>query len=151
MLIRFKIGLKQVLWLVHMFLVVSDSTIVISASITYIFLYMKVRHFCAIDNSQRKAGKSSKINVSKKAKFLLPCLMIATYLVFNITANVMFLHKILFMKNGHSKTVVSEILHWFWILGHFSDGLLYIFLQKDVKKKLMSLFKKKQVEYTPAS
>ena len=152
MLFRFRIRHLQVFWFVLVFLVASDAITVISAMITYVFLYIKVRRFCAIDNSQKRAGNNSNIIVSTKAKFLLPCLMIATYLIFNIPANVMFLHnKVFFKKNGHSKTVLSEILHWFWILGHFSDGLLYIFLQKDVKKKLMSLFKKKQVECTPGS
>ena len=151
-LIRFKIGNRQAItWFVLLFHIGIDTVIVLSALITYIFLYMKVRHFRAIDISQRRAGKNNDIKVSNKTKFLLPCLIIATYLVFNNTANVMFLHKYFFMEAGHAKSLISEISHWFWILGHLSDGVLYIFLQKDIRKRLVAIFKKRRIESVPAT
>ena len=149
-LIRFNIKGDPLAWVYYTFYVGSDILIFICALITYSFLYIKARRFCAIDNSHRIAGGSSNIKVSNKAKFLLPCLIIATYLVFNITANVMFLYKHFVMKNGYAKSIVSEISHWFWIFGHLSDGVVYIFLQKDVKKKLISIFENKSISIAPA-
>ena len=152
MLNRSNIGYRQMITLiVFLFTITSDTIIVTSALITYIFLYIKVRHFRAIDNSQRIAGLKSNITVSNKAKFLLPCLIIATYLAFNSTANVMFLCKYILMEGGRAKSLVSEILHWFWILGHLSDVLLYIFLQKDVKKRSLAIFKRRKIESVPGT
>ena len=148
-LIKFKIGGATLLWVCYSFYLAKDLVIVISALITYGYLYMKVRHFRAIDNSQRIAGMKGEIRVSNRTKFLLPCLIIATYLVFNITAIIMYLYKTHLLQKGLAKSLVSEISHWFWIFGHISDGVLYIFLQKDVKKKLISIFGKRQV--SPAS
>ena len=105
-----------------------------------------MRHFCTIDNSQRRVGRKSNIKVSNKAKFLLPCLIIATYLAFNSIANAMFLCKYIFMEDGHAKSLVSEILHLFWILGHLCDAFLYICLQKS-----LDIFKKRKIESVPAT
>ena len=148
-LIKVKIGGGTLLLVCYLFYLGKDLVIVISALVTYGYLYMKVRHFRAIDNSHRNLEMKSKIRVSNRSKFLLPCLIIATYLVFNITAIVMYLYKTHLLQKGLAKSLVSEISHWFWIFGHISDGVLYIFLQKDVKKKLISIFGKRQV--SPAS
>ena len=144
----FKIGNSLFRKTIEMFFFIgSDIIIVVSALVTYSFLYAKVRRFRAFDKSQRKAGRNSNIRSSNKSKFFLPCLIIATYLIFNTSADVMLNYKIFFMKvpvKSYTKSIVSEIAHWLWILGWLSDGVLYIFLQKAIKKRLRSIFKKKR-------
>ena len=146
LLMKFDIAGDSLAWVYYPFSYRSDIVIFLCALITYSMLYVKVQRFCAIDKSQREAGGNNNIKVYNKTKFLLPCLIIATYLVFNNAANVMFLYKHFgVMKDGYAKSLVSEISHGFWILGHISDGVLYIFMQKNIKKKLMSIFENKSM------
>ena len=127
----------------------SNIVIIITALVTYIILYLKVRHFRHIDRSQRRAVGNDNFRVYHRSKFLLPCLLIATYLLFNSTADVMILYKHLFINVKEHKTLTSEIAHWFWVLAWISDGVLYILLQKDIRNTLRSIMRKRQSAITP--
>ena len=128
------------------FYVALDVIIVISALVTYSFLYIKVRHFHAIDCNQNKVRRGSTSRASRRSKFMLPCLIIATYLIFNTTGDIMLFYNAYFMNGGqYTKSVISEVAHWLWILGWISDGILYIFMQKSIKEKLKSGFRKNRV------
>ena len=142
---RFDIGSSESRGMVVLiYLLGSDAVIVTSALVTYGVLYRKVRRFNKVDRKQQRAGRNGNLKRDHASKFLLPCLLIATYLAFNTTADLMIIYKYRFMRKSHARTLVSEIGHWLWILGFISDGALYIFLQKDIKKKLKSIFRRKQ-------
>ena len=126
-------------------LITKDFVIFITAFMTYSFLYLKVKRFHALDQSQMRTRKCSK--TSQNSKFLLPCLVIATYLMFNTTGDVLIIYNRYFADEGqtYTKSIISEVAHWLWILGWISDGILYIFMQKSIKEKLKSGFRKNRV------
>ena len=134
--------------LCYSLLIAKDVVIFITALLTYSFLYMKVKRFRALDQSQKRAQKCSKS--SHKSKFLLPCLVIATYLMFNTTGDVLIIYNKYLVVEGETyiKAMVSEVGHWLWILGWISDGILYIYLQKSIKERLRYSLRNKHVPPT---
>ena len=125
---------------ITVFFLGTDSLIVITAVITYMYLYLKVRKILA--NSQGNAQQDN-TRTPQSSKFLLPCLIIATYLIFNLTGTVLhFYSRFVLREASLTKSVLSEIAHMFMVLGWASDGVLYIFLQKSVREKLLSMFRK---------
>ena len=135
-----KIGSRK--WIgtaAYCYIIFTDIVIVLTALITYSFLYVKVRRFHSMDESQKGMRKGSKS--SYKSKFLLPCLIIATYLMFNTTGDILVTVSRYFILKDQTwlKAIISEIAHWLWILGWSSDGILYIFMQKSIKQRLRSI------------
>ena len=122
------------------FFVGTDALIVITAVITYSYLYFKVRQI--LSNSQGNPQPEN-TNTTPISKFLLPCLIIATYLIFNLTGSVLLSYsRFVLEERVLTKSVLSEVAHMFWILGWTSDGAIYIFLQKSVRERLQSMFRK---------
>ena len=127
--------------ILSIFFIGTEVLIVVTAMITYSYLYIKVRQILANSHVLAHSGNTRQSQISK---FLLPCLIIATYLIFNLTGIVLMFYSRIGLKGSSSltKSSLSEIAHLFWILGWISDGAIYIFLQKSVRKRLKSVFKK---------
>ena len=135
---KFDVGKSEIRWAVFTNVIVGlDVAIVISALITYIYLYVKVKHLLSVDIHQH-ASQNNNLSRSFRSKFFLPFLIIATYLVFNIGGDVMYQYKERSDLSKPIRSYLSEVSHLFWILGWLSDAILYVFLQKSIRRKIFS-------------
>ena len=147
---KFRQGAEGIV--IFIFFIGTDITIILAALMTYLFLYNKVRRFRKCDRRQRTVIKRhSDFKRFQRSKFLLPSLIIATYLLFNTTGDVVVVYKTVFLNaSKETEALLSEIGHLLWILGWISDGILYIFLQRSIRQRLWVLCHKKQTFSIPA-
>ena len=106
---------------------VLDGLIVVSATITYLYFYFKVK---AIHKTER--GSSENQGQSSSFKFKIPFLLVTTYIMFNVVGTIV----VLAGDKGRN-IYLLRLSGWnLIVLGYLSDGLLYVFMQKDVRKLL---------------
>ena len=148
----FKIALPTRRKILNVFLNGLNSIIVITVLMTYGFLYSKVRRFLAIDRRQGRvqpkddnSSNNNSLEKNQRANFLLPCLIISTFIMFNATGDLLILYKNDFLKEDSFKSILSEVGHFLWILGWISDGILYIFMQRSIRSKLLSIFRRSNI------
>ena len=104
----------------------ADVLFLIVAIATYVYLFMKVRQIS-------KKDKTNQLNQARRRviqKFLMPCALIATYLLFGVTSSFIFMlahYKYIPMR------VAMEGGNLLMACGIISDGLIYICLQKDIR------------------
>ena len=127
-----------------------DFIIIFTALVSYIFLYNKVKRIVADEDKQKRTQNTNNDrftnNSIKKrghtSKFLLPTLIVATYLLFNVSGNTIYYYKHYALQKGTSRTLLSEVSHLLLILGWLTDVILCIFLQGSIKHRLQSLFRR---------
>ena len=115
-----------------------DILITLVAMVTYTYFFFRVR---SIMSTHTQGVSRNKQMLWKN--FKVPLLMIASYILFNVTATVMKVVALqrLISRNYHFDelfvllTGLSGILD---TLGWISDGLIYIFLQKKIRGILTS-------------
>ena len=108
--------------------VVLDIFITLSAVCTYSYLFHKVRNIMTRDITLNNTKNRS---THPRIKFLIPLLMIATYLAFNVTGT--FIQTVA-EKKGERERILLIHIAWFMIgFGYLTDAALYVFLQKDVR------------------
>ena len=118
-----------------------DTTITIVAVTTYLYFYSKVSSIVKRTRSQGKQIKDMNRNYRKK--FLIPFLMVATYLAFNVISTVLFtVRRQSVTLDKHSNELLLDIGRIFVMVGFVSDAVLYIFLQKSVRKSITSFWSK---------
>ena len=69
-------------------LVIQDSIIIVTAATTYAFLYRKVKNMLTGPNIQCQVQNSS--SETPSSKFLLPSLIVASYIFLNLAGDIMF-------------------------------------------------------------
>ena len=119
----------------------TDVLFLIVAIATYAYLYVKVKEISKKDRINQR--NKSRYEIVKK--FVLPCALIATYLVFGVTSSFMFMlahYKHIPMK------VAGEAGNLLMACGIISDGLIYICLQKDVRHHICRKLRFKQPHAT---
>ena len=139
-------------------LVATDALITITAILTYFHLYKKVRDIRRKDRSASVTVTSLPLKDMSKVsmrKFLVPCLMILSYLLFNCTST-----GILVAKDYYESKMVllSDIAHLLLFIGWISDACIYIIYQRSIRKHLFVILKcccrvrmKKKQSVTPPS
>ena len=113
-------------------LILQDIMIIFSALITYAILYKKVRNMIFKENSQMRVPESNRR--MSNSKFLLPTLIVASYITFNLAGDIMFFYN-LSMKTHDRLNPISRL---FWIFGWLADGILYVFLQRSIRGRLLA-------------
>ena len=103
-------------------LLFGDIMIISSAIVTYVHLYLRVRNINESTNSRGSTGVKTLFN-----NFGVPCLMVLTYILFNISATVMRVFR------------EYDIPYVLDIIGFLSDSLIYVFLQKRMRHMLKKL------------
>ena len=119
-----------------------DILITFVAMVTYTYFYLRVR---SIMNTHTQDTTRNKQMLWRN--FKIPLLMVASYILFNVTATVMrmvALQDMIQNNNEYTKlyiilTGLSGILD---TLGWISDALIYIFLQKKIRRTLTSKLRK---------
>ena len=115
------------------FFFVLDVLFTLVALLTYCYLYSKVKHFSRRANS---SSLSDKTRQRRTRKALLPCLLIGTYTFMNVPSSVMFM---IAYYGLLPLSLSTEICLTLVFCSLISDGLLYIILQKDVRKVLSNI------------
>ena len=100
-----------------------DIIILIAAVVTFTYLFLKVKN---LENITQ--GKEHNRISSILVNFKIPMLMVATFVVFNISGSICY-----FVRTNEYRSAVFEVLS---ICGWCSDALIYIFLQKRVRRLL---------------
>ena len=118
-----------------------DIMVAIAGSTTYTYFYFKIRTSLRFHRENTSAILHDK--QKQQQKFLVPFVMIFTYIFFNCTSTLLFAS--LKFSKGLTKDTL-KILHTtavlFWIIGCITDVIVYTFLQKDVYLILSGVAKK---------
>ena len=95
--------------------------------------------------SQRRRSTSgtvqlrSAFSVFVKSRFFIPILLVFTFIVFLITPNMVYLH---YFINDTEVPYTLDTICWIsFAISDFSDGIIYIFLQKNVRNLLWKKLK----------
>ena len=112
--------------IIYTFLV-CDVAIAITASITYTYFYVVVNKVIQRERRYSFSGGHAPTQ-QKRSKFMVPFLMMGTYLVFNLTGTAMFM----VMLHINSK-ILHNVSVSLIFTGYISDGFIYIFCQKEVR------------------
>ena len=124
------------------FTLIIDAAITVSAVTTYLYFYSKVSSIVKRTKSQAKQRHQG-MNRNQMKKFLIPFLMVATYLMFNVSSNVLFTIRRQWKSLKEDIIRILLSLGWtFTMVGYISDAVLYIFLQKSVRNSIASFFRK---------
>ena len=113
--------------------IVLDALITFLAVGTFSYFLYKVRKIMTRDNLSNGNNMQNRKSYSKQ-KFLVPFLMIATYVAFNVTGT--------WLVTLYGIDPVLYYVAWLMVgFGYLTDAILYVFLQKDnriVFSKLIS-------------
>ena len=120
-----------------------DLLVLIFGVITYIYFYLTVKKFKnseTISTDQRIRKTSLIIQ-----KFKLPCYIVLTYILFNITSTIiLILSQIL-----HNDNIKKLLFHFSYIpilVGFISDAAIYAFGNRNVRELICSLFKRETLQ-----
>ena len=128
-------------------LVFLDIIFAICAVITYSYFYYKIKVNISKDCAQR-GSKTHKTKRATNFNFRIPFVIVGTYLAFNITSSIVFQYrkyKWRIVSEGHcaSCLMLLDLTFYLQIGGYLCDAVVYIAMQKDVKK----LFKRQIIPY----
>ena len=112
----------------------ADSIIILSSVISYTHLF-----FVTVKSERNLRGtvRSSRIKILRKYK--LPCLIIATYIVFNFTGTVLVVIIFLRPQVNEPMLVMYSVSVSLVIIGTISDCFIYVIFQKDLRQYLFAL------------
>ena len=115
---------------------VLDIIIVLSAIITYTYFFLKVRK---IQKQVTDNNKCTRKIVIKR--FKVPLLMVATFLLFNVISTVLIIVLVTtFNKLSETRSaVIRHTAELLTISGFMSDVVIYVFLQKNLRIRLLIL------------
>ena len=119
---------KEVRQFSFYFFFAADITLVINAAVTGTYLYVKSRQFKKSLKQQYRRFRAS----FKSQKFLLPGLIVLSYLVFQTTGS--FLSALFFLKKP--SFIYRKIALILFAIGFLSDCLIYIFINPSARKIL---------------
>ena len=116
-----------------------DITITFTALVTYMYFFIKIRSFTKCERQLSGHLKESKRDTSTSKKFLVPCLTIASYILFNVTGTTIQM-AMQFMNTKRPTDVIiilSNSAFLLTLLGWIADWIIYILLQRKIRKVLM--------------
>ena len=123
-------------WTVHNFAnVLLDSIIVVSGIGTYIYFYKKVRAIAKSTKAVPNDATHVQTTSSYTHKFILPFLIVLTYIIFNISATIIYQIRLPMKSLGNrQQNLLKQFARILVITGFLSDSLLYIFVQKQIRR-----------------
>lgn len=125
-------SVEDVLKFLFFFFFAADVSFLVDALFTYTYLYTKFRHFRQL--SRRNSIASCADNSFKSPKFILPSLIVLSYLMFDTTAS--FLSVSIHFTGTPHPILVRRIGVLLFCFGFLSDSFIYIFLQRPVRRVL---------------
>ena len=137
-----------------------DAIIVVLSIGTYVYFYIKVRAAVKSDAEKPRAkqkrpesecDKTTKSTTeapkisptlngrSYKRKFLLPFLVVITYILFNISSMIAFQVRSINGRSEPHDRVLAQVGSVLMLVGYINDAVLYIFVQKNIRHFVFSL------------
>ena len=122
-------------------LIVLDLSFVIIATITYSYMYYKIRSLRKLDLNQKRctatieAGRRNDLTVQKRAKqtakdvksgFYFPTLIIVNFLIFWTTPDLVFC--VFTVNKIHLNRQLKHVMHLFYPIGIVLDAIFYLTL-----------------------
>eukprot|EP00111_Clytia_hemisphaerica_P024689 TCONS_00072753-protein len=89
----------------------------------------------AMSNGSNKKKQESSFRIFIRSKFFIPVLLILTFFIFVVGADLVYL--ILIVINGYTDDYISYILTISYAISNLIDAWIYIFLQRDVRRLFM--------------
>ena len=120
-------------------LLIFDMTILLSAITTYAHFYSRVLQIKRLEVNSMGQSKESRLNLFRE-KFKQPCYIVMTYICFNLTSTV--LMQTYNYAEERKKWLLYISYQALMIFGLASDGIIYIFANRNVCKLLCSIFRK---------
>ena len=121
------------LYQIHNIISVSlDGIIMLMAIITYVYFFIIVYKMVKADQALQRVKKLKNIAM----KFLLPFLMVANFLTFNVGSTIMF--EMAWESEGDTRDKLGRWAMFMLISGFLLDSVLYIFLQRGIRDFLKS-------------
>jgi hypothetical protein len=90
---------------------------------------------CGDDGTRKPPKKQSNFRVFLKSKFFIPVLLISTFLVFVVGADLAFLFAI--VVKGYDSQALRSVISISYAISNLLDAWIYIFLQADVRRLFM--------------
>ena len=113
-----------------------DSLIVISSVATYAYLF-----FVTVKSEKNLNGSCRKNTTKILSKYKVPCLITATYIVFNFTGMVLVVMVFLERRPNRPMLVMYSISVSLVIIGTISDCFIYVILQRNLRQYLCRMLK----------
>ena len=119
--------------IIYLYLVI-DSTIVISSIASYTYLF-----FVTVKSENNLRGNIRKNTKCILSKYRIPCLITASYIVFNFTGMVLVVTVFLRRRPDRPLLIEYSISVCLVIIGTISDCIIYVIFQKDLRQYLCNM------------
>ena len=121
--------------------VVVDAILFAISVLSFVYLFSKVRSILLeINQNLSRQSECAPVRKSLSKKLKIPLVILATYLVFNLTGDVFTYVKIKEKSGNQELYEILDILaHVLWWFGLISDGVIYIFMQRNIRAYLKRL------------
>ena len=107
-----------------------------SAIIVHVYIFIKVWNIAKTEFIHLPKVSQERAKKMMLLKLLVPCLIIASYVLFNVTA-VAIIVIVTHIKDG--MTIFHVVAHLLIILGWISDSFIYVFAQRNIRKRLLRM------------
>lgn len=126
---------------------ITEGIFLITAAACYSYIYAKFRklNYQPFQGKPEFYGHQARTKYRKK-KFFPPFLIMISFVLFVVLPDIANLLLFYVFKNGI--TLHSNILSTFYVLGFICDAVIYVFLQKHVRKQFYRIFRMKIVPIT---
>ena len=111
---------------------------------SYLFIFRKYKR--SVDRNSRTSRKDSSLVVFYKSRFYLPVLLILTFIIFIIVPDMAYMFLMTLQKKTSDSLLSICVISY--SLSNIIDGLLYIFLQPKIRKRLKTLLQCKILRHT---
>ena len=119
-------------------ILIFDSLILVSVISTYSYLFVKVKKI-KVEDLKANQQATSRRRVLVWDKFKIPTLTVITYVVFDISGTVVSTIGSFGAFDEESNQLLQDISYVLDIPAFITDACIYMFLQKEVRKKLSQI------------
>ena len=102
-----------------------------TAVFVYSYIYRKWKVL-----SKNTVGTRQRVKTNANA-FLIPLLVVFTFFLFQGSASVVMIIQNTVELNASNKSLLKSVMSILFSFGGISDALIYIFLRKDVRRKIL--------------
>ena len=117
-----------------------DTSITTFAIVTYVYMYYIVKGL----KRREDAFSHEKRQNLAWTKFKIPCFMVTTFILFNFSGSIIRIIAFNGLNFNNKFIILNGISNLLDTLGWTVDSLIYVFLQKDVRKYFMSFLRRGQ-------
>ena len=125
-------------------LLLLDFSIVAATIFTYYQFYFMVKKIKNSESRQHSQPKEKGMSLITK-KFKVPLYIVSTYIIFNFVSSI--LRMISYSDKKQYGIVFDRIASILDIIGYASDGCIYIYANRNVRKKLKSWLERSSLRF----